>query len=268
MCRVLPLTPLIQHGMIKKNGGAVMQTGIQVSSFKPVLTNEAQVQTAFARMKAMDCRWVQLQWIDPSIPIEYTAQCLTKMGIKSVGVQDFYEVIRQNRPYYMELNEKTGGTWMCVSRIPERLKSREGLQEFVDELRQFQSELTQAGQKLCFHPVSADFAPIGGINPVEFLLDAMPELKICADLYHISRCYADVPGWLYRYVGRVCMVHFKDEKDGKLVPPGQGAVNWTGVIPACIETKIPYAFVEQETWDRDPFVCLEEGLQWLNGQIK
>ena len=28
-----------------------------------------------------------------------------------------------------------------------------------------------------------------------------------------------------------------------------------------------YAFVEQETWTRDPFDCLQEALVWLKGQV-
>jgi hypothetical protein len=118
-----------------------MKTGIQVSSFKPVLTTEAEVKTAFEKMKAMGCEWVQLQWIDPAVSIAWIAECMKETGIRSVSVQDFYEVIRQNKPYYIELNAKTGGTWMCVSRVPERLKTREGLDTYVAELRAFQQEL-------------------------------------------------------------------------------------------------------------------------------
>ena len=69
------------------------------------------------------------------------------------------------------------------------------------------------------------------------------------------------------YAGRICMAHFKDGKDGRLVPAGQGDTDWRGVAAACLEADVSYAFVEQETWDRDPFVCLGEALNWLNGQI-
>ena len=157
---------------------------------------------------------------------------------------------------------------MCVSRIPERLKTRPGLDLFVEELRSFQRELDPWGQVLCLHPVSGDFAPIEGLNPVEYILEAMPQLHICADLYHLNRVCGDIPGWLRRYSGRVCMVHFKEGLQDKLVPPGQGDTDWTGVFPACLETGVAYGFAEQETWDRDPFECLKEGLDWVKEQIK
>lgn len=248
-----------------------MKTGIQVSSLKPVLTTEAEVKTAFEKMKAMGCKWVQLQWIHPSVPVEHIAACLQETGIQSVSVQDFYEVIRQNRQYYIDLNAKTGGTWMCVSRIPDRLKTREGLDAYVAELRAFQQELDAYGQKLCFHAVSADFAPIDGLDPVGYLLESMPELAICADLYHVNKVGLDMASWLRRYAGRVCMVHFKDKQgigeSEQLVPAGQGDTDWTGVASACVETGVEYGFVEQERWTRDPFDCMKEALDWLDEQV-
>lgn len=248
-----------------------MKTGIQVSSLKPVLTSEAEVQAAFDKMKAMGCRWVQLQWIDPGVPIDFIANCLRRTGIRSVSVQDFYEVIRQNKPYYIDLNAQTGGVWMCVSRIPDRLKTRAGLDEYAKELCAFQQELDAYGQRLCFHAVAADFAPIDGLNPVAYLLETMPELAVCADLYHVNKVGLDMNEWLRRYAGRICMVHFKDRQvlagGERLVPAGQGDTDWTGVVSACVEAGVTYGFVEQESWDRDPFDCMKEALDWVNGQL-
>lgn len=248
-----------------------MKTGIQLSSFKPVLRTEEQVKNAFEYMKTMGCAWVQLQWITPSVSIEFIAECLKETEIQSVSVQDFYETIRQNKDYYIQLNEKTGGTWMCVSRIPERLKSKSGLKEYARELESLEHELECFGQKLCIHPVSADFVPVEDIVPMEYLLEQLPKLSICADLYHLNRCHYDMVKWLRHYAGRVCMAHFKDCKETnageKLVPAGQGDTDWTGVVRACAEIGVSYGFVEQETWERDPFDCLEEALDWLDREV-
>ena len=243
-----------------------MIPGIQVSSFKPVLQTPEQVAYAFGQIRAMGCEYVQLQWIDPAVSIGHIARCLEENSIRSVSVQDFYEIIRENPEYYIALNRATGGKWMCVSRIPERLKHPQGLAAFVEELRQFQRELDPYGQKLCFHPVSGDFAPIGGIEPVEWILEQMPELSIAADLYHLNRCRKMIP-WLEQYAGRVCMVHFKDENEaGDLVPPGQGIVDFRGVGDVCRRIGVEYAFAEQERWKGDPFVRLKEGFDWVKGQ--
>ena len=187
-----------------------MESGIQVSSLKPLLMNEDQVRVAFANMKKLGCKALQIQWIDPSVPVAVIADAMAENGLFSVGVQDFYDLVSQNFEYYVNLNQTTGGKWLCVSRIPERLKSREGLDAYVAELRDMQKRLDGFGQKLCFHPVTVDFTAVPGMDAVGYLFDAMPELDICLDLYHLNRNCDDMPGYIRKYAGRVCGVHFKD----------------------------------------------------------
>ena len=249
-----------------------MKTGIQVSSLKPLLRSAEQVEAAFEKMAAMGSQTVQLQWIDPAVPICAIAQAMERHGVKSVSVQDFYQTILENKDYYYQLNAATGGTWLCVSRVPERLKSPEGLEAFARELTDMRQELDKLGQKLCFHPVFADYQTIGGVCPVEYLMETLPWLHLAFDLYHLHKAGKDMTAWLRRYAGRVCMVHFKEGRrlpDGTeiLVPAGQGDIDWTGVVPACLETGVPYAFVEQERWEKDPWECMQEALDWLNDQI-
>jgi len=244
-----------------------MKNGIQVSSVKPLLLTQEQVAAAFQKMRALGCTVVQLQWIDPSVPIPFIAECLKNNNMESVSVQDFYELVEKDFPYYTQLNAATGGTWLCVSRIPERLKYVEGLDLYIAELRAMQEKLIPLGQKLCFHPVSNDFTAVPGMNAVEYLLQHMPELALCLDLYHLNRNCADMPAFIRRYGNRVCMVHFKDAVGNELVPAGQGDTNWCGVVEACLETGVPYGFVEQERWNRDPYDCLGEAMQWLAREI-
>ena len=250
-----------------------MITGIQVSSFRPVLTSEQEVEYAFSRMREMGCSTVQLQWIDPGISVEFVGEMCRKYGISSVSVQDYYTAVLDNKDYHFGLNAATAGTWVCVSRIPDRLKSREGITQYIRELREMSRELEQIGQKLCFHPVRADFAPFDGVEqPVEELLEGMPELAVCFDLYHLHKTGRNMAEYLRRYAGRVPMVHFKDYRlnpDGSedLVPAGQGVTDWTGVVEACVETGVGYGFAEQERWEGDPFDRLKEAFDWLNQQL-
>lgn len=244
-----------------------MKNGIQVSSLKPLLLTEAQVRDAFSKMRALGCTTVQLQWIAPSVPVAAIAQALEESGMESVSVQDFYETVLADFAYYTDLNAATGGKWLCVSRIPERLKSRAGLDLFISELRAMQEKLAPLGQKLCFHPVSADFTAVPGMDAVEYLLENMPELDLCLDLYHLNRNCSDMPAYIHCYAGRICMVHFKDAIGEQLVPAGQGDTDWTGVVKACLDAGVPYAFVEQERWDQDPYDCLKEAMDWLDREM-
>ena len=243
-----------------------MELGIQVSSLKPLLNTPEQVDQVFARMAQMGCRWVQLQWIDPAVSPEDIAAALNRHGLRSVSVQDFCTSIRETLEYYVNLNQRTGGRWLCVSRIPEEYKSPQGLAAFAQELEALNEKISPLGQQVCFHPVSADFQAVPGLDAVEVLLEKLPWMPLCLDLYHLNRCCGDMPGYIRRHAGRICMVHFKDSRDGRLVPAGQGDTPWEGVAQACRDAGVEYAFVEQETWDGDPFQCLQEALDWLKLQ--
>jgi hypothetical protein len=242
-----------------------MKLGIQVSSLKPLLLTEEQVQSAFARMKELGCGPVQLQWIDPGVPLDTVAKACE--GMESVGTQDFYDYVCDNFQYYVNLNAITNGKWLCVSRIPDRLKSEEKLPVYVEELREMQKKLDPYGQKICFHPVSADYQAVPGMDAVQWLLENMPELEVCLDLYHLNKNCTDMPAFIRRYAGRICMVHFKDGIGDKLVPAGQGDTRWDGVVQACLDAGVPYGFAEQEKWDTDPYDCLKQAMDWIEAQM-
>ncbi len=243
-----------------------MKTGIQVSSLKPLLTTREEVAAAFARLRALEVDTVQLQWIDKSVPIDCIAAVLRDAGLRSVSVQDFSQSILEDPGYYYALNRATGGTWLCPSRVPAAME----LPQFAAALERMAAD---SGQRVCFHPVAADFVPRDGKCPVEFLLEQLPWLEVCFDLYHLHKAGLPMASWLRRYAGRVCMVHFKEGKrlpDGSevLVPAGQGDIDWTGVVECCLETGVPYAFVEQERWAGDPYDRLREALDWLQGKMQ
>lgn len=245
-----------------------MECGIQVSSFRPVLKTPQQVEEAFARLKKMGCRTVQLQWIDLSVPVYDIRKALERQGLVSVSVQEIYEDFRKDPEYYIRLNRETGGTILCVSRIPQDQMEEEGLSHLIGELGQLSGRLEKEGMRLCFHPVRADYRMIGGMAAFERLLQGLPEMELCLDLRHCFLSGRSLPEMLRKYKGRVCMAHFKDgvlcpDGSDRLCPLGEGDTDWTGVVEACLETGVPYLFAEQEQWEGDPFDALQKGLEWL-----
>ena len=249
-----------------------MKTGIQISSFRPILHTPEQVREAFRNLREMGCRWVQLQWIDPAVDPDFVAKTMEEHQIQSVSIQELYGEFTKDPDYFLRYNAVTGGKWICVSRIPQSCKSPDAVHIYANELRALDAQARASGMEVCFHPVAADFEGPGDWDPVEGLLEAYPELPICADLYHLNKSRRNICQWLRNHSRNIVMVHFKDGKtapDGSetLVPVGQGDIDWTGVVDCCLEIGVPYAFVEQERWEGDPFRALEAGLRWLEEQI-
>lgn len=247
-----------------------MITGIQVSSLRPLLKTPQQVSEAFAKMAQMGCTTVQLQWIDFSVSPKQIADALAASGLRSVSTQDFYTVVMENLDYFIELNRLCASQWLCVSRIPEQYRSAQGLVQFAAQLDALDDRLHASGLRLCFHPTAPDYALTDGLCPVHVLMTRTRRpLQLCLDLYHVHKAGLSMADWIEQYAGRICMVHFKDYRrmpDGTqaLVPAGQGEINWAPAVAACLKTGVPYGFVEQETWSRDPFDCLREAQSWLN----
>ena len=245
-----------------------MVSGIQVSSLRPLLKTPEQVSEAFSRFARMGCKAVQVQWIDPSVPPEHIARTLRDTGMSSVSVQDFYTDVSADPEYYTKLCIVTGSEWLCVSRVPEEYKTAPGITAFARALDRLSDTIAPMGLKLCFHPTSPDYQMIDGRTLVDALMDAVQRpLSLCLDLYHIWKSGLSMPGLIRQYSGRVCMVHFKDCRGDELVPAGQGEIDWEPAIEACLQTEVAYGFVEQETWARDPFECMDEALSWLDEQL-
>lgn len=250
-----------------------MLTGIQVSGLRPLLKTPEQVAEVFARFAQMGCKTVQLQWIDPSVSPEQIANALRAAGLVSISVQDFYTEVQANLTYYTHLCSLTGSIWLCVSRIPEPYKSTEGIAAFAEELDRLHAVIEPMGLKLCFHPTSPDYRFIDCKTLVEILMRTVRSpMELCLDFYHIYKSGFSMPEMLYQYKGKVCIVHFKDfiatPQGDVLMPFGKGEIDWQQTIDACLKTGVPYGFVEQESWTRDPFDCMREALDSLNKQLK
>ena len=95
-----------------------MIPGIQISSFRPLLSTPEGVAQVMAETARMGCTTVQLQWVDFSVPPEVIVREMERRGIRSVSTQDLFEVVQARLDYFIRLNRLSGGEWVCVSRIP------------------------------------------------------------------------------------------------------------------------------------------------------
>lgn len=244
--------------------------GVQASSLRPYLQTESDLRASLSRLAEMGCRVVQMQWWNPAFPPELVAAAVRDAGLRCVSTQDFYTAVRDDFARTVRLNELCGGTCVCVSGIPAETLSRNSVLAFAQELTAMAARLTPLGMTLAFHPRAREWARTDAAPDAprctELLLEHTPEaVTLGLDFYHSGKAGLAADALLRRWAGRVEFVHFKDyilRADGSeaLVPVGQGVTDWRAAVRACRETGVRWAFVEQETWDKDAFVCLREGL--------
>lgn len=244
--------------------------GYQLSSLRPKLTMEEEVREALRKLSAMGYKDLQIQWIAPSVSDEAVAEILRENDMLCLGVQDRYPAVRENWDRMVEQNRLWGGADLCISGIPVEATTLSGLERYAVELSAMADRLSGEGMTLSFHPVRADYAPVEGISALDRLLEAVPLMGLTLCVYHAEKAGRDPVELLERYQWRVRLVHCKDYRSGEngdvLTPTGQGVVDWPSILDTCQRTGVPYVLAEQEQWDKDPFLCARESLEYLREQ--
>jgi len=242
--------------------------GFQASSLRPYLTTEDEVQHTFHKLHNMGYRFVQLQWIDPAVPLASTAEALRETGLKCIATQEDFTVVRNNLDYYVTMNRLWESDSLCVSTIPHELMTPEGIEEFCDAMGQMARTLGEHGIALTFHPLWFNYEYVNGIRAIDIVMEQLPEVGLTLCVYHAVRAGEDPVALLERYQGRVNICHFKDSAlstEGKeyLVPLGQGRIDWLPIFEACHRTGVIWGLVEQENWQKDAFDCAKDSLDYL-----
>lgn len=148
---------------------------------------------------------------------------------------------------------------------------KNGADGFVAEFKDAAKKVAESGLALSYHNHDFEFAKSesGRIHLVDMLEAFSPEeLKFTLDTYWVQAGGGDPIWWIKELKGRTPCVHFKDMGYGKRMEAvGQGNMNFDGIIKACVDVNVDYAFVEQDNCNgEDPFKCLETSYKFLKAQ--
>lgn len=243
--------------------------GFQISSIKKYLQTPEDVLTSFKKVSAIGYKVIQIQWINPEIPVAFIHDALKETGLKCIGTQDHYDVVVAHLDEVIAMNDLWGGTYITVSGIPERYHSYEGCLQFAEELDKLSQYLETKGKILNFHPRLSDIFHYEKQNSLEIIFEnTRNECQFLLDIYQIIHGGLDPVEWIHKVEGRNDLIHFKDgmeTEDGKqvLMPVGHGSISWEKIFTTTIETGVKYAFAEQETFEKEPFQCLQESYDYL-----
>lgn len=262
--------PIGRFSKVRKEKEIVMtEAGIQISSVRPYLQTPEGVRESFRKVSQMGYRVIQLQWISPDVPAGFIRDALMETRLHCVGTQDYSDEVLPRLQEIVRMNDLWGGKYICVSGIPERFQSCEGCAAFAAELNRAAKRLEAAGKILAFHPRSQEFVKYGGRTALDILLENTESpFQVELDVYHVQKAGYDPVDWIHRLKGRMDLIHFKDTAaapDGKqiLTPVGEGTLDWQGIFEACGRTGVRYAFAEQESWQGDPFDCLQRSYRFM-----
>ncbi len=234
-----------------------MNVGIQISSFKPLMTDAAGLDGVLSFMREIGCRYTALQWIGRAVPAGTIAELLQKHGIKATGVQDKTAGILADSEYYIELCSLAGGDELCFSGVPNG-----DVQSLMPKLDALEERALAKGIHLSYHPVKADFA-----GAAEALLRMRPALRLTPDVCQIRDAGLDPAQFILSHSGRIDTVHFKDRNEsGALCSMGKGVTDFESALTACLKAGAKLILAEQETWT-DAFGELKAGFEYTKALL-
>ncbi len=153
----------------------------------------------------------------------------------------------------------------AVGGLPGEYHTADGLKRFLEELAPVAKRLAEEGMDFSYHNHNHELARIGEKTWLAELYEqAHPDmLKAEIDTYWIQAGGGGPAAWIRMCAGRQPLVHFKDmsitpDRELRMAEIGEGNLNWSEIIDACVEAGVEYALVEQDNcYERDPFESLE-----------
>ena len=249
-----------------------MRIGLQISSLKPFIQTCDGVHDTLRRAAEMGYRDVQLQWTGADVPCEFIADEMRLNGLACWGTQDYYDVVMARMDYEIRAAHLYDSHYICVSGIPERFLSPEGIRAMAAAMTDTQRRLSDEGIALTFHPRHMEYAQVDGDAATCRLLDCAKDVQLTLDAYHSAIAGVNTAALMRRYAGRVDIIHLKDSvecrKGAPLTPVGSGAIDFAPVIAACADAGVKAIMAEQESWQGDAFDCMAQSLKYLRGAIK
>ena len=145
--------------------------------------------------------------------------------------------------------------------------AKEGMDGFVAKFAPVGETMHKLGHQLMYHNHHMEFAKLGDSIIMQQLIDRFtPEqLGVTMDTFWVQAGGGDPAQWLRKLEGRTPCIHLKDMTyDRKMMPIGEGNLNWDAIFAAAEDTNVQYALVEQDDCNgEDPFDCLARSYAFL-----
>jgi sugar phosphate isomerase/epimerase len=178
------------------------------------------------------------------------------LGIKCYSTHNSEEYFNpKNLTHARDLNLILGSTYIVMASSEAKNDAKtvqEGWQKVADELNAAADKLEPDGLKPGYHNHDAEWKPIDGKRPMDFLAaNTKPTVILQLDVGTCIEAGADPVAWIKANPGRIRSIHCKDwSRDpnvGYKALFGEGAADWKGIFQAAESVGgVEYYLVEQE----------------------
>ena len=239
-----------------------MRIGVQLYTLRDQLDND--LPGTFSRLQQIGYKVVETAGLHGLTPDQYRKR-LDEAGLNAVSCHVGLPDVEGNLDETAAMAKALGATWLVVPWIGEETYGA-GWAQVGERMGKVAENVLKKGLKFGYHNHAFEFDLEDGIPGFARFWDAAPVLvEAELDLYWAHYAGHEPSQWLRNLSGRVSLAHFKDGKDGKFTPVGEGEIDWKVIKQAAELAGVEYAIVELDECPRDPIDCVESSFNYLKG---
>lgn len=246
-----------------------MRTGAQLYTLRAYTQTEKDFAFTIKKIAEMGYTTVQISAIGRDIRPERVRQICDENGLSIVLTHTDPSRILYDTQKVIEEHDIMGCDYIGIGAMPDKYRTPEWLDHFVDDYKEPAKKIAAAGKLLMYHNHNFEFqklTPADRKQPVriiEYLMDSFSEkeLGFTLDTYWVAAAGGDVCHWIGLLADRIPCVHLKDMDvsgfNQIMAPVMEGNLNFPAILKALETTSCRYLLVEQDVCQTSPFDCLK-----------
>jgi sugar phosphate isomerase/epimerase len=239
-----------------------MHLGVQLFTLRDLMDKDF----AGTLRKVSECgyRFVETAGLHGRSPEAYREE-LDRAGLRAIACHVGLPEVEDELDSNAATAHTLGAEWLVVPWVPKGVYAG-GWAKFGERLGAVAAKVIKKGLKFAYHNHAFEFEEEGDAPGYEHLWAGAPEtVESELDVYWAHYAGQDPSDWLRKLAGRVPLAHFKDGKDDKFTPVGEGVLDWKAIISAAELAGVQYAIVELDECPRDGIDCVAVSFTYLNG---
>lgn len=246
-----------------------MKLGAQLFTLRKQMTTPEEIEAGLERVAKIGYKCVQVSGIGEIDPQKLRDIC-DRLGLEIAVTHIPPKEYENGVDKVIEKHDIYGCKYIGLGALPRPSgqNAYDYFDEFVKTFSEYVGAFTKAGKVFTYHNHQFEFEKRDGITLLDRIMDSIPDMMLTLDCYWVNYGGADVCDVIDKYAGRIDCVHLKDYgiigKEIKMMPVGEGNMNYPKILEHLEKAGVKYALVEQDDCNgEDPFECLERSYNYL-----
>ena len=240
------------------------QLAVQLYTLRALLADD--VPGTLQQVAAAGYESVELAGIPP-MRAEVLRDQLGEAGLRPVASHESLERLRADLDDVLSRLSVLGCPRVIVPWLPaDERATVDGARRLARELGGLAKAAEDRGLRLGYHNHAFEFEPLDGMSVWQVLLDELPaSVDLELDVYWATFGGQDPVALIESTGDRVRLLHMKDMAAGAErgdVPPGDGILDWGGILRAGTERSVEWYVLEEDN-PKDAIAEIARGRRYL-----